>query len=620
MSIKRLTINGLRGFSEKTDINFAIPDKKNLGSGLTILVGPNNSGKSTIIEAIHMLNSNIDIIPSTSRNIKTQGQVKIEVEDIKGNITSIESTENKGAFIERRYNGEIVEYGNNNMNTFILSNKRNFSSTFHNNNYQSRENYKGNISESDYRSENNINNNFGGRLLAIYKNRKKFDNCLEKVLSPLPEWTIESANDNSLYLEFDFDGIKHSSKGAGDGYINIFNIADALYDSSENNVILIDEPEISLHPDLQRRLFSLLIEYSKDKQIIVSTHSPYFVDWKWLSKYTKIIRLKKVNNTIKKFELTEKSRESIRKIIKDSFKPHILSLDANEIFFLNDNVILTEGQDDVLCYKQIFNQYNYNTKASFFGWGAGGAPKIEFILNILEDLGYKRVFTILDNDQRNKIIDLKKMYPQYGFYAIVTDDVRNKSIDKDIKKIINRIQKSQIEIEKEKDIINFINSKFRNVEGLVSDMSTYEVNKKYDRDIRNLLEHITIYFRKESLTKNELKKVVNNSEIDEKALARQLLNKWLMENKISKYATKMYPKFEFCSEGGGELSFKEVKKHTYYAIIEQRDSISESHSIIIYYHFIINTQKNKVELKKKQIVKNTLPTSKLSKILCKIFI
>ena len=87
MSIKRLTINGLRGFSEKTDINFAIPDKKNLGSGLTILVGPNNSGKSTIIEAIHMLNSNIDIIPSTSRNIKTQGQVKIEVEDIKGNIT-----------------------------------------------------------------------------------------------------------------------------------------------------------------------------------------------------------------------------------------------------------------------------------------------------------------------------------------------------------------------------------------------------------------------------------------------------------------------------------------------------------------------------------------------------
>ena len=82
-----------------------------------------------------------------------------------------------------------------------------------------------------------------------------------------------------LYLEFSFSEIKHSSNGAGDGYINIFNIVDALYDSTEDNIIIIDEPEISLHPDLQRRLFKLLVEYSKDKQIIVSTHSPYFVDW-----------------------------------------------------------------------------------------------------------------------------------------------------------------------------------------------------------------------------------------------------------------------------------------------------------------------------------------------------
>ena len=257
MQIKKLKIKGLRGFAEETSINFAIPDNKNIGSGLTVLVGSNNSGKSTVIEAIHMLNNNADIVPISSRNIKTNGKVEIEIKDTNGNTLSLQSTENEGAFIERRYNNKIVEHIDN-MNTFILSNKRSFSSTFHNNNYQTRENYKGNISQSDYRNENNINNNFGGRLLTVYKNRKKFDDCLEKVLSPLPKWTIESSNDNSLYLEFSFDGIKHSSKGAGDGYINIFNIVDALYDSTENNVILIDEPEISLHPDLQRKLFALL--------------------------------------------------------------------------------------------------------------------------------------------------------------------------------------------------------------------------------------------------------------------------------------------------------------------------------------------------------------------------
>ena len=290
MSIKKLTINGLRGFSDETNIHFAIPDNVTPGSGLTILVGPNNSGKSTIIEAIHLLNSSNDIIPISSRNVKNNGKIKIETEDLNGNVRTIESTDNNGAFVQKKYNNEEIDYWSDNMNTFILSSKRAFASTFHNNNYQNRENYKGNVSDSDYRSENNLNNNFGGRLLTIYKNRKSFDNCLKKVISPIPKWTIEASNSNNLYLEFSFDKIKHSSNGAGDGYINIFNIVDSLYDSTENNVILIDEPEISLHPDLQRKLFNLLVEYSKDKQIIVSTHSPYFVDWSLFSEKTKIIR------------------------------------------------------------------------------------------------------------------------------------------------------------------------------------------------------------------------------------------------------------------------------------------------------------------------------------------
>ena len=55
MSIRRLAIKGLRGFTEKNDIYFALPDNVNPGSGLTVMVEPNNSGKSTIIEAVHLL-------------------------------------------------------------------------------------------------------------------------------------------------------------------------------------------------------------------------------------------------------------------------------------------------------------------------------------------------------------------------------------------------------------------------------------------------------------------------------------------------------------------------------------------------------------------------------------
>lgn len=40
-------------------------------------------------------------------------------------------------------------------------------------------------------------------------------------------------------------------------------------------IYLIDEPELHLHPRAQEKLLELLLVESKDKQIIVSTHSPY---------------------------------------------------------------------------------------------------------------------------------------------------------------------------------------------------------------------------------------------------------------------------------------------------------------------------------------------------------
>src|SRR6266480_8069850 len=50
MSIKKLAISGLSGFATEQPLTLAIPNGAN-GSGLTVLVGPNNGGKSTIVEA-----------------------------------------------------------------------------------------------------------------------------------------------------------------------------------------------------------------------------------------------------------------------------------------------------------------------------------------------------------------------------------------------------------------------------------------------------------------------------------------------------------------------------------------------------------------------------------------
>ena len=55
--IKKLIISGFRGFGKEKNITFSLPNGKDKGSGLNILVGSNNTGKSSIIEAIKAFNS-----------------------------------------------------------------------------------------------------------------------------------------------------------------------------------------------------------------------------------------------------------------------------------------------------------------------------------------------------------------------------------------------------------------------------------------------------------------------------------------------------------------------------------------------------------------------------------
>ena len=54
MPIIEVTIKGYRGFATDQRVRFAVPTGA-VGSGLTVLVGPNNGGKSSVIEALQAL-------------------------------------------------------------------------------------------------------------------------------------------------------------------------------------------------------------------------------------------------------------------------------------------------------------------------------------------------------------------------------------------------------------------------------------------------------------------------------------------------------------------------------------------------------------------------------------
>ena len=105
---------------------------------------------------------------------------------------------------------------------------------------------------------------------------------------------------------------------------------------------------------MQKRLALLLSEEAKTRQIIVCTHSPYFINWNDYLNWAKFIRLNKDNDKqCKVYQLnSEPNTYSITPgVIGDWQKPQLLDIAAKEIFFA-EKILFVEGQEDVWLIKK----------------------------------------------------------------------------------------------------------------------------------------------------------------------------------------------------------------------------------------------------------------------------
>lgn len=424
--IKELSISGFRGFGKKQKISFAFPNGQ-AGSGMSFLVGSNNSGKTTILESLRFFNLDRHSSPSIAerkRNIRTYSRVKIKLIDEKDDVYKIISHEHGGSVTKMQKNDGEEDYFEG-LKIFVLQSRRFVEYEFHRNEI-GRYDYMRNLQINMHNRASGLND-FSSRLFNMHKKKEEFDPLLKRILGHNLKWTIEQNDNGTYYLKLEINGCIHSSEGLGDGIWSVFTICDALFDSEEGSVIAIDEPELSLHPAYQKRTMDLLKEYASDRQIIISTHSPYFIDWESILNGAELIRtVKGEDGDIEVYNLEDHSKEDIRKFIKDLNQPHTLGFEAKEVFFLEDNIILVEGQEDVIFYPLIAKQLDLEFKGNFFGWGVGGAPKMEYIINILKDLGYKKVSIILDGDKPEDKEKLQGIYPNYNFFIIPADDIRDK--------------------------------------------------------------------------------------------------------------------------------------------------------------------------------------------------
>ena len=417
-AIIRIDITGLRGFASTGSMSLAVPDGRP-GSGLTVITGANSAGKSVVVEALRAMQhpGQDRSFPERTRNAAATSRVGIQLHYGAGQSQTLCTVPEGGSEMEWRHVGSFTP-----AEILAVPSRRAFNPAF-GKEVLTRGTYAQATSGSGERPLSQ--DRFGGRLFQIQKNRAAFNAVLGKVLDPLPNWYIEKGQ--SYFVRIEAGSGYHDSEGMGDGITSLFVIIDALYDSPPGSVIAIDEPELSLHPSLQRRLARLLAEYARERQIVVATHSTYFVDPTLLAMGMQLRRLTTDRQQGTKIhELSNATGERLARLATDLNNPHTLGLDAREALFQEDGLLLLEGQEDVQLLAKVLNEAGVSVDLPPFGWGVGGADKMPAIAQMFHELGFEKVVCILDSNKSDLAASLRATFPRYCIACWPADDIRTK--------------------------------------------------------------------------------------------------------------------------------------------------------------------------------------------------
>jgi predicted ATPase len=408
---------GFRGFATKQTLNLAIPNG-NPGSGLTVLVGPNGGGKSTLVECFNKISlANRSVSFSAGKRNKMAGDV-VEIEVYFDEGRGALKTINGGS--ESRWEGPSIP------SIYYLPSRRFFNPYFSINRWD-RDTYLNNPPTFQIRTTPLDTCTY--RLVDLNKgDSARFNTILGTILGKPLQWTIDQDDTGQYYVKITKGhGLHHNSDGMGEGVLSLMFIVDALC-GTKNELIVIDEPELSLHPQLQRRLLDEILEKTRYSQVVISTHSPSMLSLESIVNGGMVARVYETSEGTKVREIDDRSRKFIASAEQNLNNPHILGTDARACFFAEDSLIITEGQEDVVLYPVVLKNLGMNPYMPFFGFGAGGASGIREVAHLLHVLGFEKIGAIYDGDKKEEYDAFISDFSAYGYKAwiIPADDIRDK--------------------------------------------------------------------------------------------------------------------------------------------------------------------------------------------------
>lgn len=195
------------------------------------------------------------------------------------------------------------------------------------------------------------------------------------------------------------DGTITSIYEKGDGLKSL--IALSLMQGSRSNdkdlTIAVEEPESHLHPESIRRIKKILYNVAEKNQIIVSTHSPIFVNTQNLSSNI-IVR----NNKAEVIENIRQIREELGIAISDNL-------------YNAENILLVEGTTDARALTRLLclnsDKINNLIKEGLLAVKPiAGVHNLVSVIRNYQDLLCKNIYIYIDNDTeantaKNKVLE-----------------------------------------------------------------------------------------------------------------------------------------------------------------------------------------------------------------------
>lgn len=430
-----MSIEHYKWFFEEQSLEFWIPDWENNWSWLTIIVWPNNTWKTTIIESI-LIQTKQESSGAYWRESKFSSSERHELNPPKITIQ----------FLNQEWLIGNVVYTNIDNWSQV---KRIPSDIWHNILFdviQSRRFWQAKtsqtLSEEHFLRSSRYalpRNSTWVDTAAILKTinadpqKKETFNRLIKSIINITWWTIDTDDENNDFIVYNtWSWGSHQSWLLWDWVISVFRICAQLINSN-NTTIIIDEPELSLHPQAQKKLAKVLSEKAKDRQIIICTHSPYFINRKDLLNWAKFVRLNKYNDdkcTIHQlwnpqdYLITEGSLNNYQ-------QPEFLDIASKEIMF-SEKILFVEWKEDVWLIKKFIKEYreelNWEIDFDIFWYWSWWWPRIKKFLKMASDMWIKKVWAIYDWDvEEGYVNEVCNLFPNYDIERLNTDDIRDKN-------------------------------------------------------------------------------------------------------------------------------------------------------------------------------------------------